>query len=105
MLVESLLLVATALFLAVGLRATIAEAFRIPSASMEPQLDIGDRVVVSRLAYHLHDPRRGDASSSVSSGGGGAGSTGTSAGGGVGVGTIATGTLAMKRFRIFAVAC
>jgi signal peptidase I len=27
---------------------------------MEPQLDIGDRVVVSRLAYRLHDPRRGD---------------------------------------------
>src|SRR2546426_653780 len=43
-----------------GLQETFAEAFRIPSASMEPQLDIGDRVVVSRLAYHLHDPRRGD---------------------------------------------
>ncbi len=27
---------------------------------MEPQLRAGDRVVVSRLAYHLHDPRRGD---------------------------------------------
>src|SRR5947209_18626724 len=60
LLVEALLLVATALFLAVGLRAGVAEAFRIPSASMEPQLDVGDRVVVSRLAYHLHDPRRGD---------------------------------------------
>src|SRR2546421_11976117 len=60
LLVESLLLIVTALVLAVVLRATVAEAFRIPSASMEPQLDIGDRVVVSRLAYHLHDPRRGD---------------------------------------------
>ena len=27
---------------------------------MEPQLRDGDRVVVSRLAYRLHDPRRGD---------------------------------------------
>jgi len=27
---------------------------------MEPQLREGDRVVVSRLAYRLHDPRRGD---------------------------------------------
>jgi signal peptidase I len=27
---------------------------------MQPQLDIGDRVFVSRLAYRMHDPRRGD---------------------------------------------
>jgi signal peptidase I len=27
---------------------------------MEPQLHVGDRVVVSKLAYDLHDPRRGD---------------------------------------------
>jgi signal peptidase I len=60
LLVESALLLLTAVFLAVGLRVTVAEAFRIPSASMEPQLDVGDRVVVSRTAYKLHDPRRGD---------------------------------------------
>jgi signal peptidase I len=46
--------------IAVLLRAFVAQAFRIPSASMEPQLLVGDRVVVSRLAYDLHDPRRGD---------------------------------------------
>jgi signal peptidase I len=60
LLVESAFLLITALVLAVALRATVAEAFRIPSGSMEPQLDIGDRVVVSRLSYRLHDPRRGD---------------------------------------------
>jgi signal peptidase I len=27
---------------------------------MVPQLQVNDRVVVSRLAYRLHDPRRGD---------------------------------------------
>lgn len=27
---------------------------------MEPQLEVGDRVVVSRVAYRLHEPRRGD---------------------------------------------
>jgi signal peptidase I len=27
---------------------------------MEPQLEVGDRVVVSRIAYRLHEPRRGD---------------------------------------------
>jgi signal peptidase I len=46
--------------LAVVLRAGVAEAFRIPSASMVPQLAVGDRVIVSRLAYRLHEPRRGD---------------------------------------------
>jgi signal peptidase I len=60
LLVESAFLLVTALVLAVALRATVAEAFRIPSGSMEPQLAIGDRVVVSRLSYRLHDPRRGD---------------------------------------------
>jgi signal peptidase I len=41
-------------------KATLAQAFSIPSASMEPQLRAGDRVVVSRLAFRLHEPRRGD---------------------------------------------
>jgi signal peptidase I len=27
---------------------------------MLPQLQINDRIVVSKLAYHLHDPHRGD---------------------------------------------
>ena len=58
--IETALLVATAIVIAVLLRAFIAQAFRIPSASMEPQLEVGDRVVVSRLAYDLHEPRRGD---------------------------------------------
>jgi signal peptidase I len=38
----------------------IAQAFYIPSPSMVPQLKVNDRVVVSKLAYHLHAPRRGD---------------------------------------------
>jgi signal peptidase I len=58
--VETALLVGLAIVIAVLLRAFVAQAFRIPSASMEPQLNIGDRVVVSRIAYHLHDPNRGD---------------------------------------------
>ena len=42
------------------LKNTVAQAFSIPSESMTPQLLVGDRVAVSRLAYELHDPRRGD---------------------------------------------
>ena len=60
LLVETALLLLTAVVLAVALRATVAEAFRIPSGSMEPQLHVGDRVVVSRTAYKLHEPNRGD---------------------------------------------
>jgi signal peptidase I len=52
--------VAVAVAVAVLVKAFVAQAFFIPSASMEPQLDVHDRVVVSRLAYDLHAPRRGD---------------------------------------------
>ena len=41
-------------------KALLAQAFFIPSASMEPQLMVHDRVIVSRTAYKLHEPHRGD---------------------------------------------
>jgi signal peptidase I len=49
-----------ALCLTLVMKANVAQAFFIPSASMEPQLQEGDRVLVSRTAYRLHDVRRGD---------------------------------------------
>ena len=49
-----------ALLVAFFLKTFVAQAFYIPSGSMEPQLHVGDRVIVSKLAYQLHDPRRGD---------------------------------------------
>jgi len=59
-LVELPLLIAAALVMTLLVKAFLAQAFFIPSASMEPQLRKGDRVVVSRTAYRLHDVRRGD---------------------------------------------
>jgi signal peptidase I len=53
-------LLVIAALIAFFIKTFIAQAFYIPSGSMEPQLLINDRVVVSKLAYHLHDPRRGD---------------------------------------------
>ena len=53
-------LIVFAALIAIVVKALLAQAFFIPSASMEPQLTAGDRVVVSRLAYQLHDPNRGD---------------------------------------------
>lgn len=54
------LLLIAALAITLLVKAFLAQAFYIPSESMEPQLRQRDRVVVSRTAYRLHDPRRGD---------------------------------------------
>lgn len=54
------LLLATAAIIAFLIKTFVAQAFYIPSESMVPQLEVNDRVVVSRLAYRLHDPNRGD---------------------------------------------
>jgi signal peptidase I len=57
---ELVVLVVTALVIAVVVKSFVAQAFFIPSGSMLPQLQIDDRVVVSKISYRLHDPRRGD---------------------------------------------
>ncbi len=57
---EAVVLVGTAMIIAFLIKTFVAQAFFIPSGSMIPQLQVGDRVVVSKTAYRLHDPRRGD---------------------------------------------
>jgi signal peptidase I len=57
---EYAILITSALLLASLIRAFLGLAFWIPSESMDPTLKIGDRVVVSRLSYRLHQPNRGD---------------------------------------------
>jgi signal peptidase I len=52
-----LAVVAGLLFLA---QAFVIQAFTVSSASMLPTLLPGDSVLVNRLVYHLHPPRRGD---------------------------------------------
>lgn len=59
-LLEIPLLLVAAAVIALVVKAFLAQAFFIPSESMEPQLATGDRVVVSRLSYQVHEPRRGD---------------------------------------------
>jgi hypothetical protein len=49
-----------ALVAALLIKAFLMQAFYIPSASMEPTLLIGDRVLVNKLSYRLHDVNRGD---------------------------------------------
>ncbi|MGH8994177.1 MAG: signal peptidase I [Acidimicrobiia bacterium] len=53
-------LLLVAFLIAFGVKSLVAQAFFIPSESMESTLKVGDRVLVSRLSYRMHDPRRGD---------------------------------------------
>ena len=57
---EVAFLAGMAVVIAVVVKTFVAQAFYIPSGSMLPQLQINDRVVVSKVSYRLHDPRRGD---------------------------------------------
>jgi signal peptidase I len=53
-------LLLVAFILALLIKTFLVQAFYIPSASMEPTLRVGDRVLVNKLVYRLHPPRRGD---------------------------------------------
>jgi signal peptidase I len=59
-LVELVTIVAVALGLALLIQAFLVKPFRIPSQSMEPTLDIGQRVLVDRVRFHFRDPHAGD---------------------------------------------
>lgn len=58
--VEWALVLLVALAVALGVRAFVVQTFYIPSASMEPTLMVGDRILVDKLSYHLHSVHRGD---------------------------------------------
>jgi signal peptidase I len=58
-LVELVSIVAVALGLALGIQAFIVKPFRIPSESMEPTLDVGQRVLVDRVSKHFSGFHRG----------------------------------------------
>jgi signal peptidase I len=53
-------LLLAALILTVLVKGFLVQAFFIPSRSMEPTLEVGDRVVVNRLAYRIGEPAYGD---------------------------------------------
>jgi signal peptidase I len=53
-------IIVAALLVAFIIKTFLIQAFYIPSASMEPTLKPGDRVLVDKLSYKLHSVHRGD---------------------------------------------
>ena len=58
--IELVTIVAVALGLALGIQAFLVKPFRIPSESMVPTLQVGQRVLVDRVSLRFSDPDRGD---------------------------------------------
>jgi len=57
---ENLQIIAIALALALFIRAFVAEPRFIPSDSMLPTLEVGDRLVVEKISYRFHPPATGE---------------------------------------------
>ncbi len=58
--VEWVAVIVGAVVIALLVRNFVVQSFQIPSGSMHPTLVEGDRVLVNRLSYRLHDINRGD---------------------------------------------
>ncbi|MFA5843609.1 MAG: signal peptidase I [Coriobacteriia bacterium] len=59
-LAELVVVVATAFLLASAIKTYVVQPFVIPSGSMEPTLEIGDRVLVNKFVYRFSTPSPGD---------------------------------------------
>jgi signal peptidase I len=57
---EWILVIGGALVVALLIRTFLFQAYEIPSPSMVDTLNVGDRVLVNKLSYKLHDVHRGD---------------------------------------------
>ena len=57
---ELVVIVAVALGLALGIQQFLVKPYRIPSESMVPTLEIGQRVLVNRIGHRFKDPHVGE---------------------------------------------
>lgn len=58
--VETFKTLTLSVLLAFGIRTFVAEARYIPSGSMQPTLQINDRLIVDKITYNFQKPQRGD---------------------------------------------
>ena len=58
--VETVVLIAIAVILAIIVKTFFVQAFYIPSGSMEPGLQVNDRILVEKPSYWFGQPQRGD---------------------------------------------
>jgi signal peptidase I len=57
---ETLIVAVIAVLIAMVLRTFVVQTYFIPSGSMIPTLQVGNRIVVDKLAYAFHGVHRGD---------------------------------------------
>ncbi|MGK7885642.1 MAG: signal peptidase I [Crocosphaera sp.] len=57
---ENVQILIIAIILAFIIRTFIAEPRYIPSQSMSPTLETGDRLVIEKVSYYFHPPEKGD---------------------------------------------
>jgi signal peptidase I len=58
--VELVVIIFVAIGLALAIQAFVVKPYRIPSGSMEPTLDVGQRVLVNRIGMHFNGPHVGE---------------------------------------------
>jgi signal peptidase I len=57
---ENFQTIVVAILLAVGVRWLVAEPRYIPSSSMEPTLQIDDRLIIEKISYRIRKPEHGE---------------------------------------------
>ncbi len=58
--VEAIQTIGLSIVLAFGVRQFVAEARVVPTGSMEPTIQINDRLVIEKISYLFQQPQRGD---------------------------------------------
>ena len=59
-LVEIVIIIIIALILSAVVRAFLVETYEVPTGSMEPTIEVGDRILSQRVSYYKGTPERGD---------------------------------------------
>ena len=59
-LIEILIIVVVAVALSVVIRIFLVETYEVPTGSMIPTIEIGDRILSEKITYYFNEPQKGD---------------------------------------------